>query len=96
MIPTPGQKVWIVEDGNGDCLPAGAHAAVVIAPNRDWGEPGWWDVHLEDWPNHPKGQSAHERRMQPRGDDPPPQREPKREQIGSWDGCGWQPAREIA
>lgn len=93
MIPTPGQKVWIVNSG-GD-LPAGVYAAVALSPNPTFTEPGWWNIELVDIPNYANGQSAHQDRMCPR-DDPPPQQEPIREQIGSWDGCVWKPAREVA
>lgn len=89
MIPTPGQKVWF-ECRGGKQLADGVYAAIAITPWMT--DRGWWAIEIEGdpWPRF-----AHQDFLRPR-DDPPPQREPKREQIGSWDGCGWQPAREIA
>lgn len=87
MIPTLGQKVWV--ENSGGNVPAGVYAAIVLGPNPSIGE-GWWRIDLENYPNHPYGQSAHQQQMRPR-DDPPPQQEPKREQMGDWDSCEWKP-----
>lgn len=93
MIPTPGQKVWIANEGGR--YPASVYAAIAVAPATGprWvGHPGWWWVDIEGIGN---GLFGHQQQMSPR-DDPPPQQEPKREQTGHWDSCVWKPAREVA
>lgn len=89
MIPTPGQKVWFeCRDG---AIPDGTYPAIVVAPYVAPNE-GWWAVEIEGlW----GVRFAHQKALSPR-DDPPPQQEPKREDVGSWNGCVWQPTREVA
>lgn len=90
----PGDKVWIrnvdADVAAGD-VPVGIWAGRILGPSSSYFPEGWYQVHIEGWP--PAGAlssyNAFYLYIWPRD---PPQKEPKREELGSWDGCGWRPA----
>jgi hypothetical protein len=84
-----GDKVWIDVCEN-PIVPVGSWPGVVIDLCPFFG-PGLWIVDIEGF-EPPPGDAfvSNERYMRPRFD-PPPQQEPKREAVGSWDQCVWKP-----
>jgi hypothetical protein len=88
----PGDKVWVHNPG-GEC-PPGTYAAVVteVVPvdvSYGDGTDVWWRILCAEL-LHCGSAMAPESIMTPR-DDPPPAKEPKREEVGSWDDCEWRP-----
>lgn len=95
----PGDKVWVDHPGC-EWIPRGTHAAIIVCEAnwgglriRDTDGTPYWTVDIEGVALRSDGSpwAAPERIMYPR-DDPPPQQEPKREELGSWDDCEWRPA----
>jgi hypothetical protein len=90
----PGDKVW-VDNGPGGMFAPGTYAGVLIRPSDTYAPP-CWVLDIEGI-SPPPGTtlSAPEAALRPRFD-PPPEQEPKREAVGSWDQCVWKPEGVIA
>jgi len=88
----PGDKVWIDIPPPGYTLQAGTYAGVAVRPAGRPMPPGSWIVDVEGH-QPPSGCefASHEHYMR-RRDDPPPQKQIKREETGDWELCPWRPA----
>lgn len=95
----PGDKVWIHVPAGSPGVLCGTLAGVILGRCSEADcRYAYLDYWLVDIPEHPTAADrpchAHEGILSPR-DDPPPQQERKREEVGSWDLCPWQPALEL-
>lgn len=96
----PGDKVWIdsrIPSRVGD-MPAGTYAAVVIGYEGSFMTTGgytdeFWEVSLEGLTLPPRHRAFSSESIMRHRDDPPPQQEPKRDKVGSWDSCVWRPKK---
>lgn len=84
MSYKPGDPVWCRVDAGHEKLGSIGEIAAVIVGKHILS--GWWSIDLE---SADKGWAAPESYLRPRN--PPPAKEPTREELGEWDLCPWRP-----